>query len=200
MILDVRRGTKRAITPPMHAVAPTWSSNGRIYFSTRPDGGGEGRSQNLSHHVPPDLYVVNADGSHLEHIALTAAHPEGSSTIYWDSSAPAKFSPDGAKVGFSTVQNGQWVMLVGAIVRHGNRLSVDRLDAVNEPDGHWYEVKGFSRDGATLVFGSDRDTAKGSRRTPTCTRWISPTARSRATRRASLGRRRWISPRAVTSR
>ena len=77
------------------------------------------------------MYVVDADGSHLKPVALTAAHPEGASTVYWDSSAPAKFSPDGTKVGFSTMQNGQWVMLVGAIVRHGGRLSVDRLDRLN---------------------------------------------------------------------
>lgn len=127
MILDVRRGVTRAITPAMHAVAPTWSSNGRIYFSTRPDGGGEGRAQNLSHHTPPDLYVVDADGSYLRPIALTGPHPEGPTTVYWDS------SPDNL-------------------------------------------------------------------RTPTCTRWILPTVRSRGTRAVSRGRKRWISRRMVTSR
>jgi polyhydroxybutyrate depolymerase len=161
MTLDVQRGTTRTITAPMHAVAPTWASDGRIYFSSRPDGGGEGRAQNLSHHTPPDMYVVDAGGSHLQRIALTAPHPEGDGVVYWDSSAPAKFSPDGTKVGLSTTRGGNWVMLVGAIARHGDRLSVDQLEPVNAPDGHWYEVKGFSRDGTTLLFGSDRDTEPG---------------------------------------
>jgi polyhydroxybutyrate depolymerase len=161
MILDLQRRTTRAITAPMHAVAPTRASNGRIYFSSRPDGGGEGRAQNLSHHTPPDMYVIDAGGSHLQRIELAAPHPEGDSAVYWDSSAPAKFSPDGAKVGLSTLQGGNWVMYVGAIVRHGDRLRVDHLEPVNAPDGHWYEVKAFSRDGSTLLFGSDRDTQPG---------------------------------------
>jgi polyhydroxybutyrate depolymerase len=161
MILDLPRGSTRAITAPMHAVAPTWASNGRIYFSSRPDGGGEGRAQNLSHHTPPDMYVVDAGGSHLQRIELTAPHPEGNGVVYWDSSAPAKFSPDGTKIGLSTLQGGNWVMFVGAIARHGHRLRVDHLEPVNAPDGRWYEVKAFSRDGATLLFGSDRDTEPG---------------------------------------
>jgi Tol biopolymer transport system component len=161
-IYDVAAGTSRAITGPIHAVAPRWANTGQIYYAVRPDGGGEGVAENASHHDPPELWVMDADGSNPRQIHLTGSYPSGPTTVWWDSSAPAKFSPDGKHVAFSTVQDGHWIMLLGAITTTPDgQLEVAELTPLNSPDGFWWEAKAFTPDGQTLIFASSRGDGSG---------------------------------------
>jgi Tol biopolymer transport system component len=155
----------------MHASSPEWTNNGRIFFSSRPDGAGQGPASNASHHTPPDFYVMNASGSGLQHIPISNEFPSGPQTIYWDSSTPVKVSPDGKHVAFSTIQDvliqnrklvrGYWIMLLGDIVLVDGHLQVRNMRKLNAPSPFWYEAKGFTHDGTQLLFASTRGNGQG---------------------------------------
>lgn len=169
-VYDIQTNTTVAtLTPPMAAAAPEWSADGRhIYFSARPSdtSTGTGPTSELTHHAPPDMYMMNADGSDKQKIAIDSPMPSGSSVIYWDSTTPAKFSPDGHHVAFSTLQgvtsdtlagleNASWVMLLGDLVTIDGTPHLRDVHPLNSPSPLWHEVKGFTRNSKELLFGAD---------------------------------------------
>jgi Tol biopolymer transport system component len=114
---------------------------------------------------------MHADGSGLQQISLSSEFPSGSTVIYWDSTTPAKFSPDGKHVAFSTIQNvvtrngrpvgGNWIMLLGDLVPVSGQLRLEHMRQLNHPDPYWYEAKDFTRDGTQLIFASARGDGHG---------------------------------------
>jgi hypothetical protein len=171
-VFDTQSGTTVAtLTPPMGAEGPEWSADGRhIYFSTRP-APPAGQRANLSYHTPPRMYVMNADGTGLRQIIVDSPMPSGPGVLYWDSTTPAKFSPDGKYVAFSTLQgitgdtlsglaNATWVMLVGDLVTIGGLPHLVNVHPVNAPSHYWHEAKGFTRAGDDLMFGASTPDAQ----------------------------------------
>jgi Tol biopolymer transport system component len=164
-VYDTRTDTVATLTQPMGAEGPEWSADGKhIYFSTRP-ARPVGQRANLSYHTPPDMYVMNANGTGLRKIIVDSPVPSGPGVLYWDSTTPAKFSPDGRHVAFSTLQgvtsdtlsglaNASWVMLVGDLVNPGGTPRLVNVHPVNAPSHYWHEAKGFTRDGDDLMFGA----------------------------------------------
>jgi Tol biopolymer transport system component len=172
-IFDTRADTTVAtLTPPMGAEAPEWSADGRhIYFSTRPAASTGGLNANLSHHAPPDMYVMNANGTGLQKIIVDSPMPSGPSILYWDSTTPAKFSPDGRHVAFSTLQGvtsdtlaglttASWVMLAGDLIDTGGTPRLVNVHPVSTPSHYWHEAKSFTRDGDDLIFGASTPDAQ----------------------------------------
>ncbi len=94
----------------------------------------------------------------MRRLILTGRYPTGPNTIWWDSSAPAKFSRDGRHVAFSTIQHGHWMLLGEITATRGGQLEVKQLEPLNQPD---WEAKGFTPDGKSLIFASSRGDGHG---------------------------------------
>jgi Tol biopolymer transport system component len=158
--------TVTTMTEPLNARAPQWSADGRrVFFSARPPTTLTGPTQQLSQHTPPAMYVINADSTHLQRISIDSAMPVGPSVAYWDSTTPAKFSPDGRHVAFSTVQgltsadltgmiSATWVMLIGDLTTTNGVTRLSDVRPVSPPSRYWHEVKGFTRDSRYLLYGA----------------------------------------------
>jgi len=168
--------TTATLTPSMNAVAPEWSADGtHIFFSARPPTVKVKNGPNgaLTLHTPPEMYVMNANGSDLQQVTLDSPLPSGSSMVYWDSLTPAKFSPDGKHIAFSTLQgltseslsgmqHANWIMLMGNLVTVNGTPHLRNVHQLLAPSPDWHEAKGFTRDSQDLLFGASTGTGLGS--------------------------------------
>ena len=167
-IYDVRTGRTTPLTPPGSGGQPTWTNDGRIMFSLRPEGVGAGAG-NAGRTGPPRIFSMRpAPESRIEEIEISEEFPRD--VNYWDSTTPAKISTDGRHVSFTirppvgSVDMGPgsqgWEVVEGRIVRTATGLRLQDMKRIVPADDYWHETKGYTRDG-TLVVGSSRGDGNG---------------------------------------
>lgn len=83
----------------------------------------------------------------------------------------ASISPDGSKLAWNRIRSDGYGMLFGTLVREAERYRVEDVRVLTEPTtglrpidasaarAAWYEAKGFTPDGASIVFSGTRDQA-----------------------------------------
>ena len=109
-------------------VGPTWSPDGlKIAFASRPAGGGTF-----------EIYVMNADGS-------------GSPTqVTFGGGYEPAWSPNGQKLAFSRVQDGNWEIYVGNADGTGTPVNLTNTVLIGELSPSW------SWNGTRIVFSSSQ--------------------------------------------
>jgi Tol biopolymer transport system component len=145
-VFDVDRfRTTAVLTPGEDASAPTWTSNGRVFFEHK---------RNLSPE-PPEIFVMDANGRNRREVELTAEFPRGNGRdFYYGSNANhAKISPDGRTAAFTMIRSGRWTIVKAAVVDGPNGTRIENPVDLNT-DPYWNEAKGWTDDGRLLLSSS----------------------------------------------
>lgn len=128
-LMDVDGGAKRRLVSGMSSDQPAWSPDGtRIAFTS-------GRRD--SNRVMGDLYVIDADGDHLQRLTNNSSRDEF-----------AAWSPDGARIAYGSLRDGNFDIYImrsdGSDLQRITSHPATDLRPAWSPDGEW------------LAFSSDR--------------------------------------------
>lgn len=139
------------LTPAMNANAPTWTENGKIFFAVD-----QGQSYPPGRTAPPQIWVMNADGSDLQLVEYPPGLPAYPPNQYRNGAGSFRVSRDGKYFVFdAVVALDHWkVIVMDVIYEEDGAVRLANLRALaDEPN--FNEVKGFAPDDRIQV-GSTR--------------------------------------------
>jgi dipeptidyl aminopeptidase/acylaminoacyl peptidase len=133
-LMDVNSGTPRALVPGTNSDQPAWSpDSARIVFTSWKQG---------SDGLLGDLYVVDADGENLRQLTNNEFRDEF-----------ATWSPDGERIAYGSLRNGNFDIFVAWSDGAGTRRITTHPAADFRPS--------WSPDGEWLAFASSRHAVDG---------------------------------------
>jgi hypothetical protein len=130
------------LTPPMNANAPTWTENGKIFFEVD-----QGQSYPPGRTAPPQIWVMNENGSDLQVVDYPPGLPAYPPNQYRNGAGSFRISRDGKYFVFNAVVAlDHWkVIVMNVNYEESGAVSLDTLRVLaDEPN--FNEVKGIAPD------------------------------------------------------
>lgn len=146
-----------SLTPAMNASAPTWTDDGKIFFQVL-----QGQSYPPGRTAPPQIWVMNDDGSDLRLVEYPPDLPAYPPNQYRNGAGSFRVSRDGRYFAFNAVVAlDHWKVIVMDVNYEQNgvvRLANLRVLA---DEANFNEVKGFAPDGRLQVASTRAETETG---------------------------------------